>query len=440
MRSDAASSRDEARSFDELRARLAAVADAAPPYVDPRSVALRALVVADYMTQPAARHKLAPVAKAGLCDLERVDDLREAARAVLFILSKLSDPLARGMAPVPEPLGDEARLRRRSMSEVVDDRLHHSDDARLWLEVIRQSKDDVDLMFDLRALERLYREHDAILREACDCALEAQRSRALADKLEAALGVAQPQSEWRDWLARAWTLLVPLFDEVSRIGHFALHDVPGVSFPSLAAIARVRRRRTMVDTPSRTSRRSLRSSPLPSEPPRTGAPPPMAEVATARGSESSMPAAQAPAPWSDIPAPAGEGRALGSEPPLARAEPVSTPPESNRSEPRFNVELEVSIFSDSNLYLGFTENLSTGGLFVATHILRPIGSSVEMSVRFPGRPEPLRLRGQVRWIREYSASSDAWPGMGVRFDTLGAEDEALMREFLRWREPIFFVE
>lgn len=118
---------------------------------------------------------------------------------------------------------------------------------------------------------------------------------------------------------------------------------------------------------------------------------------------------------------------------LASLEPV-------RAAPRFNVELQVSVFSESNLYVGFTENLSASGIFVATHVLRPIGSSIEVSVLFPGRSEPVRLRGEVRWLREISEGSDGWPGMGIRFESLTSEHNALMAEFLRTREPIFFDE
>jgi uncharacterized protein (TIGR02266 family) len=91
--------------------------------------------------------------------------------------------------------------------------------------------------------------------------------------------------------------------------------------------------------------------------------------------------------------------------------------------------------------MGFTENLSGGGVFIATHLIRPIGSSVEVNLSLPGTPEPLVLHGEVRWVREYnSSSSDVWPGMGIRFEDLGQEQEALIRQFLQTREPLFFTD
>ena len=41
-------------------------------------------------------------------------------------------------------------------------------------------------------------------------------------------------------------------------------------------------------------------------------------------------------------------------------------PDLRRTSPRFDVELEVSLASESNFYVGLTENISAGGLFVAT--------------------------------------------------------------------------
>ncbi|HEU5076246.1 MAG TPA: hypothetical protein VFU02_18765, partial [Polyangiaceae bacterium] len=40
----------------------------------------------------------------------------------------------------------------------------------------------------------------------------------------------------------------------------------------------------------------------------------------------------------------------------------------HRIDPRAAVELDVSLGSDHNFYAGFVENLSAGGVFVATHL------------------------------------------------------------------------
>jgi uncharacterized protein (TIGR02266 family) len=101
-----------------------------------------------------------------------------------------------------------------------------------------------------------------------------------------------------------------------------------------------------------------------------------------------------------------------SEEPAVAPAPSSRP--SARAHGRRAAELEVDFASDSNFYVGFAENLSGGGL-VATYVLRPIGTVLDLSIRLAGDAEPLHVRGEVRWTREPSRSGDLWPGMGVRF-------------------------
>ncbi len=102
---------------------------------------------------------------------------------------------------------------------------------------------------------------------------------------------------------------------------------------------------------------------------------------------------------------------------------------------RHTLEIEVGIASESNFYLGFTENLSAGGVFVATYVSKPLGSHVEVALAFPSG-EQLRVPGVVRWLRE--GTTDGWPGMGVQFESLSSEDEAKIRKFLSLREPMFY--
>ena len=107
---------------------------------------------------------------------------------------------------------------------------------------------------------------------------------------------------------------------------------------------------------------------------------------------------------------------------------------------RVRVEIEVSLESDHNFYLGLTENLSEGGLFVATHKPLPIGALVELRFRVPGYDTVVEAEGEVRWVRMDGGGRDAVPGMGVRFRRLEPGDAARVTAFLRNREAIFFDE
>ncbi len=119
--------------------------------------------------------------------------------------------------------------------------------------------------------------------------------------------------------------------------------------------------------------------------------------------------------------------------------PVSTA-EARRAHPRHDVELDVSLESESNFYMGLTENLSEGGLFIATHVIKPMGTKVEVSFKLPHVPEPIKAVGVVRWIRQYSETSDTSPGIGVRFEEISPREVEQIREFLAARAPLFYDE
>jgi len=121
--------------------------------------------------------------------------------------------------------------------------------------------------------------------------------------------------------------------------------------------------------------------------------------------------------------------------------PQETAPASQRRKhARYKVELDVSLGSDHNFYVGFVENLSSGGVFIATHMLKTVGEVFELTVHLPNSTEAVRGVGEVRWIREYSERSNVPPGMGIRFISLEAGAEKLITDFLSHREPMFFDE
>ena len=86
---------------------------------------------------------------------------------------------------------------------------------------------------------------------------------------------------------------------------------------------------------------------------------------------------------------------------------ASESPESVRREhERYSVDLELSLGSEHNLYTGLAENLSTGGVFVATHRLQKVGSKINLDLRMPDSAETFKLVGEVRWVRVYNEQSD----------------------------------
>jgi uncharacterized protein (TIGR02266 family) len=396
----------DAESFHGLRARLLAVTMPLRPWFDGRSFARTALLAADCLAQPTVAKKLGELARVGACDARCVDDLRESARAMLHVLAEVGDH-ARRSARAPGPTDGDARELRTSMIDVIERELADSDEARLWLEVVRAARDDDDLVLDLRTLAHVYRLNEKRLEEVWGVRDDEARARGLADTLEGELAGKTAASEWDDWLARAFALLVEVYDEACRVARFVSRGETQVDFASLVAIARARRRQPR-----------NRSAVPPAMPPIPPLPPPPPAI---RAVPPPLPAV--------VPSP--------EEPAVAPA-PSSRP--SVRAHERRAVELEVDFASDSNFYVGFAENLSGGGVFVATYVLRPIGTVLELSVQLAGDAEPLHVRGEVRWTREPSRSGDLWPGMGVRFQALSPQDEARIRAFLDTRDPLFFDE
>lgn len=124
--------------------------------------------------------------------------------------------------------------------------------------------------------------------------------------------------------------------------------------------------------------------------------------------------------------------------PVIRALSEQPGADNRRISPRYGVELDVSLASDHNFYAGFTENISEGGIFVATHTLKAVGSVVEFCIFVPDSEHAIRGKGEVRWLREYSESSHSPPGMGIRFTELAEGSVEAIQAFLQHREPLFF--
>ena len=104
----------------------------------------------------------------------------------------------------------------------------------------------------------------------------------------------------------------------------------------------------------------------------------------------------------------------------------------------FEAEIEISLDSDHNFYTGFTENISSGGLFIATRDLKPIGTPMEISFSIPGFDTKISIQAEVRWQRLEQSHADSMPGIGVRFLNLDTAQTEAINAFIGQRGTLFY--
>ncbi len=107
---------------------------------------------------------------------------------------------------------------------------------------------------------------------------------------------------------------------------------------------------------------------------------------------------------------------------------------------RVAADIHVTYESDHNFFKGFTENISEGGLFMATYTPPSVGEKMTLRFTLPGIEHPIETVAEVRWTREMNPASDTPPGVGLRFVTLSDQDRALVERFVGLRDPLFFDE
>ncbi|MDB4933883.1 MAG: cell division protein FtsY [Labilithrix sp.] len=134
----------------------------------------------------------------------------------------------------------------------------------------------------------------------------------------------------------------------------------------------------------------------------------------------------------------------------SRADSIPIPVGDRRRHPRYALSLAITLQGDNNFYAGLSEDISEGGVFIATHHLLAIGTPVVLSFTLPFSEEPLSVLGTVAWVRGPTATAKTHnvfggsvmpgviPGIGIRFDHIDPEALGAIRDFMRHRRPVFF--
>ncbi len=111
------------------------------------------------------------------------------------------------------------------------------------------------------------------------------------------------------------------------------------------------------------------------------------------------------------------------------------PGEEGRRHPRVNLAANVTSESEDNFFMGLSENISEGGVFVASFSPPARGEKVKLRLTVEGHGEVV-VSGVVRWLRVDGDGQET--GCGVEFEALTAEQEAALRDLLAsvHREPL----
>ena len=112
---------------------------------------------------------------------------------------------------------------------------------------------------------------------------------------------------------------------------------------------------------------------------------------------------------------------------------------SGRAHARVPLKVEVNLRSEDTFFTGFSENISEGGLFVATDAPYSVGTQLTIQLTMMGGvPEDLPV--VVRWVRPAGAIGGLPAGMGVRFEGLTELKKAELQGFIdsQMKETLFF--
>ncbi|MEM1024871.1 MAG: TIGR02266 family protein [Myxococcota bacterium] len=94
-----------------------------------------------------------------------------------------------------------------------------------------------------------------------------------------------------------------------------------------------------------------------------------------------------------------------------------------RKTPRHLAEVKVDYRSVGRFITDYSQNVSTGGLFIKTSAPLGIGERVRIRLTLPDGEAPFALDGVVRWVADRHGDHPA--GMGVEF--LDFDEEARRR-------------
>ena len=104
---------------------------------------------------------------------------------------------------------------------------------------------------------------------------------------------------------------------------------------------------------------------------------------------------------------------------------------------RISMEAKVTLRSQTNFFVGFSENISEGGIFISTQSPPDIGEKIEIAISLLDGSGSVNAEGIVRWHRSMTNGMPA--GCGVQFMDLSDQAAIALEEVIRIlrKEPLF---
>ncbi|MFH1018134.1 MAG: PilZ domain-containing protein [Pseudomonadota bacterium] len=105
-----------------------------------------------------------------------------------------------------------------------------------------------------------------------------------------------------------------------------------------------------------------------------------------------------------------------------------------RATPRTLASFMVRFSSKNRLEHFMTNNLSQGGMFLRTPVLRQVGERVQVVIIHPDTEEDFEIDAEVAHVNEQT-TEQAPKGMGLKFISLTPEVEKALNEFIAGKKP-----
>jgi uncharacterized protein (TIGR02266 family) len=102
-----------------------------------------------------------------------------------------------------------------------------------------------------------------------------------------------------------------------------------------------------------------------------------------------------------------------------------------RKHKRVPVMMKIDYTTGQESRIGYTTNLSLGGMFVSTEELCLLRQTIPFRFWLPGHKQPFQLEGNVVWRGISSEeSNDNLPGIGIRFNNVPINLKKALDQFL----------